>query len=218
MLKANRPDLANHVSKAGAVTATKGSIAALLSAIEGMKNSLPQRVDKLIVEAINEAQEATNAGVLDKAGLKIAVGLGKKYKAALSNISQLQHDLYTLQRAIDPSARASVTTADAKLSSSLRSKVNKDLIKAGLDGNGRFRKVGEAINAASGVLQKHGLEEDDVFNADRFRGDSGRATFNMAFTNIEDPFSPEQISNSMLVVQWHFFAETTKYEVLMYMS
>lgn len=113
---------------------------------------------------------------------------------------------------------AKMTTAGAKLSSSLKSKINKDLIKAGLDGNGRFRKVGEAISVAAEVFQKHGLEEDDVFSADRLRGPDGRATFHMAFTNVEDPFSPEPISNSMLVVQWHFFEETSKYEVLMYLS
>jgi hypothetical protein len=113
---------------------------------------------------------------------------------------------------------AHVVTAERKLDRTTQQKVNKELIKAGLDGNGRFRKIGEAIAAIAKVFGRHGLEEDDVFNADLFRGNDGRRTFGIAYSNADDPFSPEAIGNSMLVIQWHLFEETGQYEVIAYLS
>lgn len=204
MLQANRPDLANYVAE---VTTADFFPPNIIEDIEDLAKkykgklgrakphyllfSMARRMAKEFVKKLREMDLAS--------------------RVELMNTGPGSADVYVY-------AEAGKVTADAKLSSSLKSKINRDLIKAGLDGNGRFRKVGEAINVASGVFQKHGLEEDDVFSADRLRGPDGRATFNMAFTNVEDPFSPEPISNSMLVVQWHFFEETGQYEVLMYLS
>lgn len=114
-------------------------------------------------------------------------------------------------------AVARVVTAARKLDSKTRQKANSDLSKAGLDGNGRFKRIGEGLNAIAKVLSRHGLEEDAVFSADLFRGQKGRRTFEIAFSNADDPFSPETIDNSLLVVQWHQF-ETGAYEILAYLS
>lgn len=113
---------------------------------------------------------------------------------------------------------AHVVTAERKLDRKTQQKVNQDLIKAGLDGNGRFRRVGEALNTIAKVLDRNGLQQDDVFSADLFRGDKGNRTFAIAYSNPDDPFSPETVGNSMLVVQWHLFEETGQYEVLAYLS
>lgn len=113
---------------------------------------------------------------------------------------------------------ARVVTAGRKLDRKTQQKVNQDLIRAGLDGNGRFRRIGEAIGAITKVLGRHGLEEDDVFNADLFRDDSGRRTFAIAYSNPDDPFSPESVGNSLLVIQWHRFEETDQLEVISYLS
>jgi hypothetical protein len=218
MIKARRPDLANHVSKmTTAAEPTSGHWV------------LQERSDAFVYAFVFDSFKHGGA----KAVTVTWYYSGRKPKKAKIESTRDWHPQpkpvkkadvpkEVVERVEDKigniNVNASAVTADAKLATSLKSKINKDLIKAGLDGNGRFRKVGEAINVASGVLQKHGLEEDDVFSADRFRGDSGTANFHMAFTNTEDPFSPEPITNSMLAVQWHFFAETSRYEVLMYMS
>lgn len=107
-------------------------------------------------------------------------------------------------------------TAGRKLDRGLQQKVNKDLTKAGLDGNGRFKRIGEALNAIAKVLEKHGLQQDDVFSADLFRGSKGNRTFAIAFST-DDPFSPETIENSLLVVQWYEL-QPGMLEVLSYLS
>ena len=113
---------------------------------------------------------------------------------------------------------ATVTVAaDRKLDRALRERVNSDLARAGFDGNGRFRSIGQALNKLSGILQKHGIEEDDVYSADLFRGDQGHRTFNIAFSNPDDAFSPQAIGNSMLTIQW-FQHRAGALEVLSYLS
>jgi hypothetical protein len=112
---------------------------------------------------------------------------------------------------------AGVVTAGRKLDRGTQQKVNKDLIKAGLDGNGRFKRIGEALNAIAKVLDKHGLQQDDVFSADLFRDNKGQRTFAIAYSNPDDPFSPETVDNSLLVVQWYEL-QPGMLEVVSYLS
>ena len=119
---------------------------------------------------------------------------------------------------ISISPRCYITARSQRTRRKTQQKVNQDLTKAGLDGNGRFRRIGEAIGAIAKVLGRHGLEEDDVFNVDLFRGNDGRRTFAIAYSNPDDPFSPESVGNSMLVIQWHRFEETDQLEVISYLS
>lgn len=112
---------------------------------------------------------------------------------------------------------AHTVTAGRKLDSGTRQKANAALGKAGLDGNGRFRRIGEALNTIAKVLERFGLQQDDVFDANLFRGPKGNRTFAIAFANPDDPFSPETVDNSMLVVQW-FEHRPGVLEVLSYLS
>lgn len=98
-----------------------------------------------------------------------------------------------------------------------RQRVNKDLTRVGLDGNGRFRKPGLGVSAAWPVLSKYGIEPGEILHADRFRQPSGQFSIDIAFSNPEDSFSPEQISNSMLVIQYTELRDSV-YEVLAYLS
>lgn len=109
------------------------------------------------------------------------------------------------------------TARGDRLDPKLRSRVNQDLTRAGFGGRVRFRSMGSAMNAATGVLDKHGLELDDVATASRFLAKSGSTTFSMAFTNEADPFSPESINNSMLAIQWTEL-EPGRFEVIAYLS
>jgi predicted DNA-binding WGR domain protein len=104
-----------------------------------------------------------------------------------------------------------------KLDSRTRQGINTALMRNGLDGNKPFPRIGGALNKIAEVLDTFGFEQADVFSADRFRGDSGRATFDIAKSNPDDSFSPMMVSNSMLVVTWHKF-DTGNYEVIAMLS
>ncbi len=111
----------------------------------------------------------------------------------------------------------SAAKQNARINSALRSKVNRELVQAGLDGNGRFEKPGLALAAAASVLTDNGIEFDEVVHASRLMGDDGHTTVDMAFTNREDVFSPISIRNSMLAISWYKHAEY-KYEAVAYIS
>lgn len=114
-----------------------------------------------------------------------------------------------------PSGRTAA--ASVKLDNSTRQKVNAALMKKGLDGNIAFQRIGQALNVIAGVLQDAGLEQAEVFSANRFMGDDGRANFDIALSNPTDSFSPTDIANSMLAITWHKH-ESGRYEVIAYLS
>ena len=104
-----------------------------------------------------------------------------------------------------------------KLDNATRQRINMALMKKGLDGNLAFQRIGQALNVIAEVLGDAGLEQDEVFSADRFRNDDGRANFNIALSNPIDPFSPTPVNNSALAITWHKY-ESGRYEVLAYLS
>ncbi len=89
--------------------------------------------------------------------------------------------------------------------------------RAGLDGNGRFRKPQHGYSKALDILAKFEIELDDVVSSHLFNGDSGTIRADLAYSNSEDPFSPESISNSVLVISFTKMAKDS-YEVLAYLS
>lgn len=111
----------------------------------------------------------------------------------------------------------SAAAQSVRVNSALRSKVNRELVRAKLDGNGRFEKPGLALAAAGNVLADNGIEFDEAIHASRLMGDEGRITVDLAFTNQQDVFSPIQISNSMLAMTWYKHDEY-KYEAVAYLS
>ncbi len=84
-----------------------------------------------------------------------------------------------------------------------RGKINQALIKAGLDGNGRFESIGSMLGILSGTLDLFGVQIEEVLSADRFRESTKHQTFHLEFSNPQDSFSPIPISNSLLVLQYH---------------
>jgi hypothetical protein len=106
---------------------------------------------------------------------------------------------------------------NGRLDRSLRTQINRALVRAKLDGNGRFRKPQEGYSRAVDVAQEYGIELDEVVSSHLFNGPKGVLNVDMAFTNPEDRFSPVSITNSVLHLQ---FTElrADMYEVVAYMS
>lgn len=104
-----------------------------------------------------------------------------------------------------------------KLDAATRSKANAALERNGLDGNGRFAKVGEGLSRAFTVLAQFGIEPDETLNAHGFMGPQGRRTIHLAFSNPEDSFSPVSITNSMLAITWQEL-RPGRFEMLAYLS
>lgn len=104
-----------------------------------------------------------------------------------------------------------------KMDSATRAKANADLARNGLDGNGRFSKVGQGLSRAFDVLAKYGIEPDETLNANGFMGPEGRRSIHLAFSNPADSFSPVNIPNTMLAITW---AEVNpgRFEMVAYLS
>lgn len=104
-----------------------------------------------------------------------------------------------------------------RIDSSTRSAINRDLEKAGFDGNGRFRRMGEALSAAFQVLEKHEIQPAEILNAHTFNQSKGHRLIELAFSNAADSFSPTSVSNAGLAFSWHDLGGE-RYEVIAYIS
>ena len=104
-----------------------------------------------------------------------------------------------------------------RLESAVRSRVNVALDQAGLDGNRSFQTIGQGLAAIGNVFSKFGIEWDETLNAHMFRAETGQATLRIAFTNQEDSFSPQSISNSIVRVGWYQH-QSGNFEVTAYLS
>ena len=104
-----------------------------------------------------------------------------------------------------------------RVDGALRNKYATATKKHGLDGNGRFSKVGQAITRAFDILSGYGIEPDEAINAFGLDRDSGNRTIRLAWTNPEDSFSPIPISNSYLVITWQLMSNN-QFEVVSYLS
>lgn len=126
-----------------------------------------------------------------------------------------------MHREIDPSQKATLIEAVGsarapRLKGGDRRKANSDLEREGMDGNSRFASVSQALGKIWGALNKHGLEPGD--SAVPFiKGDEGKFTQEVAWKNDSDPFSPTEVSNSVLAVFWTRL-DKNKYEVIAYLS
>jgi hypothetical protein len=91
---------------------------------------------------------------------------------------------------------------DARLDRRVMSRVNASLIRAGLDGNTRFRTPSEALARANKVLSDYGLEWDEVINSFQLKQPKGRMNIYLALSNQDDPFSPTSVGNTALAFFW----------------
>ena len=96
-----------------------------------------------------------------------------------------------------------LSAAAARISPKTKSATNAALIRAGMDGNGRFKSPGEALGRASKVLAANGMEWGEVINSLPLQQPKGRMNIGLAMSNPVDPFSPTDINSSALAVQWY---------------
>ena len=106
--------------------------------------------------------------------------------------------LETLSRRV---ATRYAASSESALANPIRQKVNADLIRAGMDGNQRFRSAGTALAVISKVLGKYAIEWDEVLNSFQFSQEKGRASIDLAF-QTDDPFTPVSIRNTALAFHW----------------
>jgi len=136
----------------------------------------------------------------------------------------LDHEGEDMREELTPLAkdlRNEVDVTEAKkperLKPALRNKVTQAFNKAGLDGNGRFQKPEQGYARAVDIMGDFGIEIDGIPNSHSFKGDEGRFSVDIAWTNKADLFSPESIPNSMLVGTFYKHREN-QFEVLCYLS
>lgn len=108
-------------------------------------------------------------------------------------------------------------TESSRLDSSLRQRVNAALEKAGFDGNGRWSRIGQALTDAHVVMGRFGIEPAEVANSHHLRQPKGALRMDIAFSNPDDAFSPDEISNSVLSFNWEDLGGG-RYEVVAYLS
>ena len=110
-----------------------------------------------------------------------------------------------------------LSAASARISPKAKSATNAALIRAGMDGNGRFESPGKALGKASEILAEYGMEWGEVINSLPLRQPKGRMNIGLAMSNPDDPFSPKDINTSALAIQWYQL-DGGAYEVVAYLS
>lgn len=111
-----------------------------------------------------------------------------------------------------------MSASDSTLDNATKSRISGEFKRVGLDGNKPFPKASAGLTAALDVLADFEIESTTVVSAHSFLRDSGQLHIDLAYMNFADSFSPEAISNSVLVLSWHKFEATGRYEVLAYLS
>ena len=100
----------------------------------------------------------------------------------------------------------------------LKSLINHSFERVGLDGNTRFNTPQQGYSRAVDLMGEYGVELAEVPNSFDFKHrPTGTVRVDVAFTNQEDIFSPYEITNSMLVIQYTELREDV-FEVIAYMS
>jgi hypothetical protein len=155
-----------------------------------------------IIQALGLLDEAT-ALLSDEAPAH------KQVVAALSTL-----DAGAVERSLEMLRKAN---AAGKLDAGLRQRINAELARAGLDGNGRFEKPDRGWALIWDLLGRHGIEMAEAIHGGRFAQPEGRITVDVAFINPQDSFSPVPIGNTMVVMSWHELAPH-RFEVLAYLS
>jgi hypothetical protein len=108
-------------------------------------------------------------------------------------------------------------SASVKLDSKTRADINHDLIRAGLDGNGRFKAPGYAHGVAGDVLEKYGYEFAGILSGWDTREDAKVLSLDIAKKTPDDPFSPVPVSNTALYFSYTKLADR-RYEVVAYLG
>lgn len=120
---------------------------------------------------------------------------------------------------------ASHVVGTSRLTAGLRRRINQELSRHGLDGQGRFRGVGQALAEIWDILGDFGIcLLNGMFDSHAYAGFGAAASPSRQHTEILckviDPQGDEslEITNARLVIQWYDFEESGRTEVLAYIS
>ena len=105
------------------------------------------------------------------------------------------------------------------LNASQKRKINKDMHRHGLDGNGRFPSMSRALSKIWEILEGHDTSLlDGAFDTYAYTRGSGHHTEDIC--KPLDKYGDEglEITNSRLVIQWDTKKETKNVEVIAYVS
>jgi hypothetical protein len=106
----------------------------------------------------------------------------------------------------------------ARLDESLKSKINKDLINRGLDGNGRFEKPGQGLTDLAEVLDQYDLQLAGHPGGDYQLGTADTGQMHILLETKEtETAAPEEIDNSSVSFSWHKLQDYV-YECLAYVG
>lgn len=108
---------------------------------------------------------------------------------------------------------------------STRESINRQLRKAGLDGNKRFPEVGDGLRIAGEIMRAHGIDYAGILSGDIFLGGQGSRNITVEFVPEYDPpeLAGREVENSTLAFSWYKeggigTGQERKYELLAYMS
>lgn len=115
---------------------------------------------------------------------------------------------------------AQVTTKKSsyKLDNATRRKITQKLNSVGLDGNGRFKSTGEALQVVWKVLDGFNISISTVLNGNLFLGKKGRRRLELTLKASEkDPFTPGLSIENDIIFIWDEL-NTDTYEILCYLT
>lgn len=98
-------------------------------------------------------------------------------------------------------------TPTKKVTPKLRSQINDKLDAKGFGGRERWRTPGNALAEAFEVLSQFGIESDEIVHSFALRNPSGTMNLQIAWTNNDDPFSPQPIRDAALFFTWTVLRE-----------
>lgn len=107
----------------------------------------------------------------------------------------------------------------ATLTATEKRRVNSEFRRNGLDGNGRFRSVGEALSVIASIMRDydigllHGMYDNYAYTQE-----VGSHTEIIARMLDDRGELLEEVTNSLLAIQWHEFKGRQLTEVVAYLS
>ena len=110
-----------------------------------------------------------------------------------------------------------LSAAGVRIPPNTKRATNAALIRAGMGGNGRFKSPAEALSKAGDILSVNGMEWGEVINSFPLGQPTGRMIIDIALSNPDDPFSPTNVNNSALAIQWYQL-DGGAFEVVAYLS
>lgn len=107
-----------------------------------------------------------------------------------------------------------LSASGVRISPNAKKATNAALIRAGMDGNGRFASPAHALSVAGKILEVNSMEIDETVHGAWMANPQGRVNLSIGATTPEGVAS---ITNSALAIQWYRL-DGGAFEVVAYLS